>query len=374
MGIPFNKPSIQGNELAYIADTIARGHTSGGGLYSRKCTSFFEESFGFKRSLLTSSCTDALEMAALLSRVGAGDEVILPSYTFVSTANAFALRGATLKFADSEGDYPNICCDSIESLISPRTKALVIVHYGGVACDMDRIMAIVARYNLFLVEDCAHAVLSYNSDGTPLGRFGAVSTFSFHETKNIIAGEGGMLCINDDSLVERAEILLEKGTNRTAQARGLVSKYEWLDLGSSFLASDLTAAFLWGQIERRENIQAERHRIWSLYWKAFELKLPAGVLPPGRIDGQHNAHLFYLLTKSTHERSDFIEALRARGILAVFHYLPLHKSPFFSKHYRGDELPNTQTFADRLVRLPLFPDLDSDSQAYIIEETLKFFR
>jgi len=335
--------------------------------------SFFEESFGFKRALLTSSCTDALEMAALLARVGVGDEVILPSYTFVSTANAFALRGASLKFADCKGDYPNICCDSIESLISPRTRVLVIVHYGGVPCDMERIMSIVARHNLFLVEDCAHAVLAHHSDGTPLGRFGAVSTFSFHETKNIIAGEGGMLCINDDSLIERAEILLEKGTNRTAQARGLVSKYEWLDIGSSFIASEITAAFLWGQIERRENIQAHRHLIWSRYWNAFEREIQEEVLPPARIAKQHNAHLFYLLARSAEERSRFLEALHDKGILAVFHYLPLHKSPFFEKLYQGPDLPNTQRFADRLLRLPLFPELDERSQRHVIDETLNFF-
>jgi dTDP-4-amino-4,6-dideoxygalactose transaminase len=238
---------------------------------------------------------------------------------------------------------------------------------------MERIMLLVARHNLFLVEDCAHAVLAYHSDGTPLGRFGAVSTFSFHETKNIIAGEGGMLCVNDNTLVERAEIILEKGTNRTAQARGLVSKYEWLDIGSSFLASDITAAFLWGQLERRENIQARRHRIWSTYWDAFATKLDEKVLPPQNIAYQHNAHLFYLLSGSMEERSLLLEALRSQGILAVFHYLPLHKSPFFEKIYQGPELLNTQRFADRLLRLPLFPELDDDSQSSVIEGVISFF-
>jgi dTDP-4-amino-4,6-dideoxygalactose transaminase len=373
MKIPFNRTSIRGKELEYIKDTFARGKTSGGGFYSQQCMSFFQEQFGFKRALMTSSCTDALEMAALLSRVGSGDEVILPSYTFVSTANAFALRGASLKFADCEEDYPNISCNSIESLISPRTKVLVIVHYGGVPCDMQKIMSLVERHNLFLVEDCAHAVLGYNSDGTPLGRYGAVSAFSFHETKNISAGEGGMLCINQDALVERAEILWEKGTNRSAQSRGLVSKYEWLDVGSSFLASDITAAFLWAQLERREETQSRRHLIWNRYQKELATGLPAELLAPARTHHVHNAHLFYLLTRSPEERSELIAALSAQGILAVFHYLPLHSSPFFRARYEGPELRNTERFATCLVRLPLFSDLDEEAQSYIINETLRFF-
>jgi dTDP-4-amino-4,6-dideoxygalactose transaminase len=332
--IPFNKPCLVGNELVYIQDCITRGHISGNGIYTKKCERFFEERFGFHKALMTSSCTDALEMTALLMDLQPGDEVIIPSFTFVSTANAYVLRGAKIIFADSESTTPNLDVSRLEALITTKTRAIVAVHYAGMACDMDALCELTRRHNLFLVEDAAHAI-GADYKGKPLGGFGQMSTFSFHETKNIIAGEGGMLVINDPALVSRAEILREKGTDRMAFFRGQVDKYTWQDVGSSFLPADYVAAFLWGQLECFGQIQNRRLEIWRQYHELlspFEeqghFRLPR--IPEG---ATNNAHMFYLLCNSLEQRAFIIDELKKQDILAVFHYLPLHDSPYYQpKH------------------------------------------
>lgn len=362
--IPFNKPYLTGKETKYIEDAVVSGKISGNGKYTKLCQNWFEESYGFNKCLLTTSCTDALEMAAILIDIQPGDEVILPSYTFVSTANAFVLRGAKLVFADSRKDHPGIDEASIEALITPKTKAIVPVHYAGVACDMDIIMEIAHKYNLFVVEDAAQAIDSYytGKDGIKkaLGSIGHLAAFSFHETKNIISGEGGLLVINDKQFENKAEIIWEKGTNRSSFFRGEVDKYGWLDVGSSFLPSEIIAAFLWAQLENLENIQKKRLEVWNAYneglklWAAEnEIQLP--VVPHF---ATNNAHMFYLVCKSLEQRSDIIAFLKANNIMAVFHYLSLHSSPFYSEKHDGRFLPETDRYANCLVRLPLFYDLD----------------
>jgi dTDP-4-amino-4,6-dideoxygalactose transaminase len=362
--IPFNKPYFTGNETNYIADAVASGHISGNGKYTKMCHKFFEEKFKIKKALLTTSCTDALEMAAILINIQAGDEVIMPSYTFVSTANAFVLRGAKIVFADSLPNHPNLDTSKLEALITPKTKAIVPVHYAGVACDMETIMNLANKHNLFVVEDAAQAIDSYFtfSDGTrkALGSIGHLAAFSFHETKNIISGEGGLLAVNDVQFIERAEIIWEKGTNRSAFFRGEVDKYGWVDIGSSFLPSEIIAAFLWAQLENLHDIQYKRKQIWQTYYNqlqewanANEVQLPW--LPEY---ATNNAHMFYITFKNIDNRSQFISKLKAQNINPVFHYLSLHSSPFYKEKHDGRALPNSDFFMDTLVRLPLFFELE----------------
>lgn len=366
--IPFNKPYLTGNELLYMQSSLTAGHLSGNGQFTRQCERFFEERFGIAKALLTTSCTDALEMSALLMNLQPGDEVIMPSFTFVSTANAFLLRGAHIVFADSRADQPNIDVDQLEALITDKTRAIVVVHYAGVACDMDALLALTKRHNLFLVEDAAHAVDAYYK-GKPLGSFGQLATFSFHETKNIICGEGGLLAINDPALIERAEIIREKGTNRAAFFRGQVDKYTWQDIGSSFLPADYVAAFLWAQLEALADIQARRLSIWQQYdglLRPLESKgwvhLP--VIPP---EASNNAHMYYLVCRTLEERTQLIDGLKRARISAPFHYLPLHSSPYYAPRHDGRNLLQAQRYADCLVRLPLYYELTPDDVQRVAE-------
>lgn len=361
--IPFNKPHLTGKEMHYMYDAVSTGKISGNGKYTQLCQAFFEEKFGFKKCLLTTSCTDALEMAAILLNIQAGDEVIMPSYTFVSTSNAFVLRGATIIFADSEKNNPNMDADKIEALITPRTKAIVPVHYAGVACDMDKIMALANAYNLKVVEDAAQAIDSYyiGKDGVKraLGSIGHLAAFSFHETKNIISGEGGMLAINDFQYAKRAEVIWEKGTNRSSFFRGEVDKYGWVDIGSSFLPSEIISAFLWAQLELLETIQQQRKHIWEYYHNALkDWAAVQGIqLPQIPNYATNNGHMFYLVCKNTAQRTDLINRLKANDIHAVFHYLSLHKSPFYREKHSGETLEFSDNYSDCLVRLPFYFDL-----------------
>ena len=361
--IHFNRPHKTGKELDYINEAIQNGRISGNGEFTARCQKFFETRYGFRKCLLTTSCTDALEMAAILTGVGPGDEVIVPFYTFVSSALAFVRQGAKIVFAESRVDEPNLDANLIESLITPRTKVIVPVHYAGVACDMDAIMEIAARHNLLVVEDAAQAVDSFYK-GRPLGSFGHFAAFSFHETKNISSGEGGMLVINDERFIRRAEIIWEKGTNRAEFYRGEVNKYGWVDTGSSFLPSEIVAAFLWAQLEHLDEIQSERRRIWARYNAAFEgvRGVTRPYIPPY---ATNNAHMFYLLLPDLAKRTAFIDQMREAGILTVFHYLPLHSSAFYRAKHDGRALPNCDRYADTLVRLPLYYDLGADQDRVI---------
>jgi dTDP-4-amino-4,6-dideoxygalactose transaminase len=362
--IPFNKPYLTGKEVHYMYEAVNTGKISGNGIFTQRCQRFFEEQYGFKKSLLTSSCTDALEMAAILCDIQPGDEVIMPSYTFLSTANAFVLRGAKVVFADSMSLNPNIDADKIESLITPKTKVIVPVHYAGIACDMEKIMSIALKHNLWVVEDAAQAIDSYFtfSDGTvkALGSIGHLAAFSFHETKNIISGEGGMLAINDDQFTTRAEIIWEKGTNRSSFFRGEVDKYGWVDVGSSFLPSEITAAFLWAQLEELDNIQSSRKQIWNAYFEGLSdwAKKNNVGLPEVPRYATNNAHMFYLVCPNLEIRDNLISSLKNQNIHAVFHYQSLHKSPFYQEKHDGRELPESDIFTDCLVRLPLWVGLD----------------
>jgi dTDP-4-amino-4,6-dideoxygalactose transaminase len=353
--IPFNRPDVSGNEERYLIEALHSGHLSGNGSFSKRCCRFFEEKLGCARALLTSSCTDALEMCALLLNLGPEDEVILPSFTFVSTANAFCLRGARLKFVDSSSDHPNLDLDHVERLLSPRTRAIVVVHYGGVACDMDRLAALADRVGAVVVEDAAHAIDACYK-GRPLGSLGALAAFSFHETKNVTAGEGGMLVVNDPALAPRAEILWEKGTNRSQFFRGEVDKYGWMDLGSSFLPSELNAAVLWAQLERLGEIQSSRLAVWRRYARTVRPHAERGVvvLPELPDYATNNAHLFPLICQSLQQRSRMLAHLRERGVYATFHYQPLHCSEYFAPHYQGEPLLQAQRYGDCLLRLPVF--------------------
>ncbi len=372
--IDFNKPYLTGNETQYIQDAVATGKISGDGTYTKKCHQFFETKFGFKKVLLTTSCTDALEMAALLINIQPGDEVIMPSYTFVSTANAFVLRGAIIKFVDSQAHHPNMDVNLIEPLINNKTKAIVPVHYAGNACDMDSIMDLAKKYNLWVIEDAAQAIDSYYK-GKPLGSIGHLAAFSFHETKNIISGEGGMLSINDETLIKRAEIIREKGTNRSQFFRGEVDKYGWVDIGSSFLPSEIIAAFLYAQIENLETIQNKRKFIWETYYNGIHqwAKNNNIGLPEIPDYATNNAHMFYLDCKNIQNRTLLINHLKSNGIQAVFHYLSLHKSPFYKEKHDGRELPNCDKFSDSLVRLPFFYEL-SEQQLQKVINTINTFQ
>ncbi len=372
--IPFNKPFISGNELTYIKDAVDSGKISGDGKYTKLCQRFFEARYGFRKTLLTSSCTDALEMCALLCNIQAGDEVIAPSYTFVSTVNPFILRGAIIRFADSRSDHPGIDEAAVEQLINPKTKAIVITHYAGIACDMRRLQRLAKQHNLWLIEDAAHAIDSFY-ESLPLGGIGHLAAFSFHETKNIISGEGGMLVINDDKLIERAEIIREKGTDRSKFFRGETDKYRWVDVGSSFLPSDITAAFLYAQLENLAIIQTRRKYLWNQYFQSFALleHKRKVCLPRLPAYATNNAHIFYLVTNSPAERDGMIAYLGEAGILSIFHYLPLHKSPYYKSSHNGSEMPMADFFSDHLVRLPLFYSLTDDEQQLIVNHVYRFY-
>ena len=366
---------MTGMETEYIRQAVEGGKISGNGEFTHRCQDFFEKRYGFKKCLLTTSGTDALEMAAILTGVGPGDEVIVPSYTFVSTALAFIRCGAKVVFADSRADEPNIDASKIESLITPRTKVIVPVHYAGCACEMDAIMEIANRHGLLVVEDAAQAVDSYYKDRA-LGSIGHLGCFSFHETKNIISGEGGMLTINDERFIRRAEIIWEKGTNRAEFFRGEVNKYGWVDIGSSFLPTEIVSAFLWAQLEHLDEIQDERKRLWQNYWNFLEdlRRKTEGAFELPRIPAYatNNAHMFYLLFPDLAKRSEFIAKMKARDILTVFHYLPLHSSVYYKDKHDGRSLPNCDRYADTLVRLPGYYGLAPDQNKVLaaIKESL----
>lgn len=372
--IPFNKPYFTGNELNYIKDAVSSGHISGNGKYTKKCHQFFKNRYGFKNTFLTTSCTDALEMAAILIDIKEGDEIIVPSFTFVSTANAFALRGAKIIFADSLSDNPNIDPKQIKDLITSKTKAIVVVHYSGLSCDMEKIMRIANKHKVYVVEDAAQAIDAYYKE-TPLGSIGHLSTFSFHETKNIISGEGGMLVVNDEKLVKRAEIIWEKGTNRAAFFRGEIDKYNWVDIGSSFLPSEVIAAFLYSQLQQMEKIIKKRKFLWNKYNSSFKELYKSGKIKPQNVP-QHSSnkgHIFYFLCNSFKERSLLINYLKEKEIHAVFHYISLYSSPFFKNKYTGKPLENSDFFSDHLIRLPLYYDLSQIEQRKVINEIKNFY-
>jgi dTDP-4-amino-4,6-dideoxygalactose transaminase len=373
--IPFNKPYLSGNELKYIEEAVLSGKISGNGLFTQKCHSFFIERFGFSKVLLTTSCTDALEMTAILIDIKKDDEVIVPSYTFVSTANAFVLRGAKIIFADSNSENPNIDVSMIESLITPKTKAIVIVHYAGIACDMDKIKQIAEKNNLYIIEDAAQAIDSYYK-GRSLGSIGHLSAFSFHETKNVISGEGGMLVINDSQFNRRSEIIWEKGTNRSEFFRGEVNKYGWVDIGSSFLPSEITAAFLYAQFENLKDIQEKRIRSWNIYHEELKILEEKELLKLPFIPhyATNNAHMFYIICNNLETRNNLISYLKQNDILAVFHYLSLHKSPYFTNKHDGRELPLADYYTDCLLRLPLYYDLKENEVKLIANKIKKFFK
>lgn len=373
--IPFNKPHTTGKELDMLAQVVEGGKLSGDGVFTRKCQQFLEQRYGFSKCLLTTSCTDALELSAILLNIGPGDEVIVPSYTFVSSANAFALRGAKVVFADSEENSPNISASELERLITDKTKAIVLVHYAGFACDMHQIMSIADTKGIKVIEDAALAI-DATYQGKPLGSFGALAAFSFHETKNIISGEGGALVINDPALIARAEIIREKGTNRSAFFRGEVDRYNWVDIGSSFLPSELISAFLWAQLQAIGPIQQRRSDVWNNYFQAFEeLRVKGTVqIPKNGPYTRHNASVFYMICRSNEERDALIDQLKERGVNAVFHYLPLHKSPFFTSQGNSNvSLPNSERIAKCLIRLPLYYDLSTDQQQRVIDAVLEFY-
>jgi len=373
--IPFNKPLIIGKELEYIKDAVNRGKISGDGYYTQKCNDFFRDKYSFNYPLLTTSCTSALEMTALLMEIKEGDEIIAPSYTFVSTVNAFILQGAKIIFVDSEEHSPNMDVTLIENLITSKTKAIVAVHYAGVSVDMDFLVNLSNKFGLFLVEDSAQAIDSFYK-GKRLGSFGHFSAFSFHETKNIICGEGGLLVINDERFVERAEIIREKGTNRSLFFRGEIDKYGWVDKGSSYLPSDLLAAYLYAQLENLDKIQAKRKLLWGKYYDnlndlsdQFNFKLPH-ILP----DCSNNAHMFYLVLQDLKTRSSLIDFLKNNKIHAVFHYQSLHKSDYIKRTCLTSELLiNSDKYSDCLLRLPLFYELSEENVLYITAKIREFF-
>jgi dTDP-4-amino-4,6-dideoxygalactose transaminase len=372
--IPFNKPGLAGNELHYMAEAISQGHSAGDGSFTHRCHAMLEHALGVPRVLLTTSCTHALEMAALLLDIRPGDEVIVPSFTFVSTANAFALRGARPVFIDIRPDTLNLNEDQLESLITPRTKAALPVHYAGVACDMDRILSIADRHHLAVVEDNAHGLFA-KYKGKHLGTFGCLATQSFHETKNIICGEGGALVINDRRHIERAEVIREKGTNRSRFFRGQIDKYTWEDIGSSYAPADILAAFLCAQLEKRDQITATRKRIWNFYYthlsdwaRNHDVQMPC--IPE---HCEQSFHMFYVVMPSIETRQALIEHLRSRGILAVFHYLPLHLSKM-GRQFGGrpGQYPVTERVSDCLLRLPFYNGLSESEQSEVVDAVQHF--
>lgn len=355
--IPFNKPYFSGRELKYLEEVCHSTTMSGNGDFTKKCHTFFEQKYGFKKCLLATSGTDALEMCAMLCNLKPGDEVIVPSYTFVSTALAFLREGAKVVFADSSAENPNMEVEQIEPLINEKTKVKAVVHYAGVACDMDAIMALAEKHNLLVVEDAAHCIDSFYK-GRPLGSIGHLGAFSFHETKNISSGEGGMCVINDERFVRRAEIIWEKGTNRAEFYRGMVNKYGWVDMGSSFLPSEFNAAYLWAQLEQLDDIQGKRKHIWNRYFEGLNGKIGNEVkLPYIPEYATNNAHMFYLLCPSLEYRTALMKFLKENDVQTTFHYLPLHSSKYYEDKHDGRELPNCDRYGDTLVRLPLFYEL-----------------
>jgi dTDP-4-amino-4,6-dideoxygalactose transaminase len=369
--IPFNKPYMTGKELWYVSQAHANGHLAGDGVFTKKCSTWLENRIGCRKALLTHSCTAALEMAAILVNIQPGDEIIMPSYTFVSTANAFVLRGGVPVFVDIRQDTLNIDENLIEAAITPKTRAIVAVHYAGVSCEMDTIMAIAGRHNILVIEDAAQGIMS-TYKGRPLGSIGHLGALSFHETKNIISGEGGALLVNDPCFAEQAEIIREKGTNRSLFFRGQVDKYTWVDFGSSYLPSELIAAFLWAQMEEAVAITKRRLDIWDAYHASFEAlemqgKIRRPIVPS---DCNHNAHMYYLILPDLDKRTAFIDALMKKGIGTVFHYVPLDSSPMGEKYGRkSGALTQTQQLSDRLVRLPLWLGLE-EHQSEIIRQVI----
>jgi len=372
--IPFNTPFITGKEVHYIYDAVSTKHISGNGKYTKLCQEYFEKRWGFKKALLTTSCTDALEMCALLLDIKPGDEIIIPSYTFVSTALAFIRQGAKVVFADSSSNHPGIDEDRIEELITNKTKAIVPVHYAGFSCNMEKIMALAEKYNLFVVEDAAQAIDSYFVDNMgirkPLGSIGHLATFSFHETKNIQCGEGGLLVINDEAFIGRSEILWEKGTNRAEFSRGEVNKYGWVDIGSSFLPSEVTAAFLWAQLEDLDIIQSKRIAIYERYSENVGPLVSEKTFKIPEIPnyGTINGHMFYLIFNRPGLRDKIIKQLKKQGINSVFHYQSLHNSPYYKDKHDSRELKCADYYSDNLLRLPYYNDLSPDDQIKVIEK------
>jgi len=372
--IDFNLPYLTGDEEKYIFEAVRNGKISGNGKYTKLCQAFFEDRFAFKSTLLTTSCTDALEMSALLADLQDGDEVIVPSYTFVSSALAFVRERAKIVFADSLPDHPNVDVNKLEELITPKTKAIVIVHYAGVACDMDVVMALANKYNLIVVEDAAQAIDS-TYKGKPLGSIGHFGTFSFHETKNIQCGEGGLLAINDVRFTDRAEIMWEKGTNRAEFFRGEVNKYGWVDIGSSFLPSEITSAYLYAQLQHLDEIQAKRKAIWNRYNELLqELNVKGDLILPELPDyATNNAHMFFVVTKGIEERTGLIKHLRENKIHAVFHYMALHNSEYYHKKHDGRVLSNAVKFENCLLRLPFYNDLEISKVDFICDQIKQFY-
>jgi dTDP-4-amino-4,6-dideoxygalactose transaminase len=376
MEIPFNKPFQTGNELSYIAQAANSGQLSGNGLFAGRCNKFFEEKFGFKNCYLTTSCTDALEMAAILIDIKPGDEVIIPTFTFVSTALAFYREGAKIVFADSGTDHPGMDEKKLERLITPKTRAIVVVHYAGVACNMKMVMKLADKYNLIVVEDAAHSIDSYYYD-KPLGSIGQLACFSFHETKNLHCGEGGMLVVNDERFIERAEIIREKGTNRSSFERKEVQHYEWVDTGSSFLPSELNAAFLYAQLEQIDKIQKKRKILWDHYFSGLGELAEKGFIRLPYIPeyASNNANLFYIICSSENERNSIIKYLKSKNIQAVFHYRCLHNSKFMLKVGKValPNLLNAENYEKKLLRMPLYTDLTLSESKYIINTLYGFF-
>ena len=372
--IPFNKPFMIENELNYIKDAVNRGALCGDGFYTKKCHEFLEKKLGAKKVLLTNSCSAALEMAAILSGIGTGDEVIMPSFTFVSTANAFVLRGATPVFVDIRPDTKNIDENLIEKAITPKTKAICCVHYAGVACEMDKIMDIARRHNLLVIEDAAQGVGSFYK-GRPLGTIGDMGCYSFHETKNVISGEGGAIVINNDKYIERAEIIREKGTNRSQFFRGQVDKYTWVDIGSSFLPSDMIAAFLYSQLQNMDKINNKRLADWDKYNNFFAQYDGIIERPMCPASCVHNAHMYYVTFKDLQTRTDFIDFMKQNQISCVFHYIPLHSAPAGQKYCKtcGD-MSVTNHVSDTLVRLPMFYSLSNTEQKTIFDAVSAFMK
>jgi len=374
MKIPFNRPFIVGKELYYISQAVLDGHLAGDGAFTKKCHGWLEERFGAKKALLTHSCTAALEMSAILCDIEPGDEVIMPSYTFVSTANAFALRGARIRFIDIRADTLNIDESLIEGAITPRTKAIVPIHYAGVASEMDAIMEIADRRDLVVVEDAAQGV-NATYKGRYLGTIGHLGAYSFHETKNFISGEGGALLINDEHFIERAEIIREKGTNRSNFFRGQVDKYTWVDIGSSYLPSEIVAAFLYAQLEEAQSITAVRQEVFRRYTDLFAPLEERGLLrlPISPQECKHNAHMFYIILPAAKMRDELLAHMNTEGILAVFHYVPLHNSPMGRRIGCGRQnLPVTEDLSARLVRLPCFFDITASEQERVSECVARF--
>ena len=374
--IPFNKPCLTGKEAHYMYQAVFTGKLSGNGYFTKKCQHYFEERYGFKKCLLTTSGTDALEMCAMLCGLNPGDEVIVPSYTFVSTALAFLREGAKVIFADSMQCNPNLDAESLEKLITPRTRVIAPVHYAGVACDMDAIMAVAEKHNLLVVEDAAQAIDSFYK-GRPLGSIGHLGAFSFHETKNITAGgEGGLLTINDERFIRRSEILWEKGTNRAEFFRGAVNKYGWVDMGSSFLPAEINAAFLWAQLENLDVIQTKRKKLWEQYFVGLQQLAGKGFIRLPQIPGYatNNAHMFYFVCRTLEERTELIKYLKEHEVTAPFHYLSLHKSEYYLEHNaERPELPNCDMYADSLARMPMYYELELEQVDYIVELIRTFF-